>query len=81
MSNHDGSYLLNEVLFLLEKQNFFDFLGKKKTLAFLDEIRTIGHDHDCNDGEILEGIGKNLKVCCCCWSYSKKLEDGICKEC
>lgn len=81
MSNHDGSYLLNEVLLLLDKQKVFDFLGKEKTLAFLNEIRTIGNCHDCNNGEILDGIGGTLKVCYCCWNYSNKLEDGICEQC
>lgn len=32
MSNHAGSYMLNNVISLLKEENVFDLLGKEKTL-------------------------------------------------
>ena len=81
MSNHDGSYMLNTVLFLLKEQNVFDYLGKEKTLKFLNRIRDIGWDNDCNNGEILDKIGEQLGVCYTCWEYGGNLEYGICEKC
>lgn len=81
MSNHDGSYLINKILFLLNRFDTFNILGKEKTLQFLKEIRKIGYDHDCNNGEILERIGEALGVCFTCWEYGSNLESGVCKEC
>ena len=34
MSNHSGSYMLNEILQMLEKNKFFEFMGKEKTHEF-----------------------------------------------
>lgn len=53
MSNHDGSYLINRILFLLNEYEVFNLFGKDKTLQFIDEIRKIGYDQDCNNGEML----------------------------
>ena len=81
MSNHSGSYMLNTVLNILDENKVFQFLGKEKTLKFLKSIRSIGIDYDCNNGEILDEIGEKLKICYACWSYSDRLEDGMCDEC
>ena len=81
MSNHDGSYLINDILFLLDNYQVFKLLGKEKTLQFLASIRKIGCEHDCNAGEILEKIGANLGVCYRCWQYANTLEDGLCPKC
>lgn len=81
MSNHAGSYLLNEVLILLDEQKVFDFFGQEKTLDFLEKIRKIGMYHDCNSGEILDKIGEKLQVCYSCWEYNDNFEHGICLKC
>lgn len=81
MSNHEGSYMLNNVISLLKEENVFDLLGKEKTLNLLNKIRKIGCNYDCNNGEILENIGEELNVCYSCWNYSDELEYGNCKEC
>ena len=78
MSNHAGSDLTNNILCLLDENDIFKILGKKKTLEFLDAVRLIGCENDCNDGEILDVIGEKLKICYQCWEYSEKLQDGIC---
>ncbi len=38
MSNHSGSYMLNNVLEMLEKQSIFDYLGKEKTRSLVHDI-------------------------------------------
>ena len=81
MSNHLGSYMLNAVLYKLRDYNIFDSLGKEKTLALLHDIRIIGFDADCNNGEILYKIGEELGICYQCWSYGEGFQYGICKEC
>lgn len=82
MSNHSGSYMLNEVLFLLEEYGFFDRLTQEEMVTFSNSIAKIGCKHDCSDGEIFSDIGKRIKYCYCCHKFSEELdEDGICKEC
>ena len=82
MSNHDGSYMLNEVLLLLEKRGFFNGLTQEEIKSFVHDIVYIGNCHDCNDGEIFDEIGKRLKYCYCCEKFTEELNDrGLCKEC
>jgi hypothetical protein len=81
MSNHCGSYLINAMLHLLDDYQVYESLGKEKTLAFMEKIRNISFDNDCNDGEILENIGEKLGICYGCWDYKDDLEYGVCKEC
>lgn len=81
MSNHMGSYMLNNVLHLLDEKNVFQLLGREKTLELLQGINRIGCEYDCNDGEILETIGEKLTVCYICWEYHDILEEGICHPC
>ena len=81
MSNHQGSYMLNEVLYALKECNAFEFLGKERTLEFLDKVRVIGDDYDCNHGEILDNIGEELMVCYQCWDYCDAMDGGICYTC
>jgi hypothetical protein len=79
MSNHEGSFFLNEILTLLEEYKFFKKLGSVKTLEFINEA--IQLCEDCNNGEILDEIGERLGICYMCVEYAKKLEDGICSAC
>ena len=53
--------------------DIFKILGEEKTLKLLNEIRIIGFDNDCNNGEILDDIGTKLKVCYECYKYREKL--------
>lgn len=82
MSNHDGGYMLNEVLLLLEKYGFFNTLRQQEIVDFAKDIVTIGNDHDCNDGEIFNKIGRRMKYCYCCRKFSEEFDDdGVCKDC
>ncbi len=82
MSNHDGSYMLNEILELMEHYEIFEFLGKNRTYCLVRDIIKISEDHDCNPGEILEGAGEKFRICYCCLSFAEKLfEEGVCNDC
>ena len=81
MSNHCGSYMLNEVLLLLEKKHFFEKLTVEEKHEFLMDIIKIGYKNDCNTGEILENIGARLGLCYYCLKPSDSFEDGLCPNC
>jgi hypothetical protein len=81
MSNHSGSYLLNDVLKKLEKESFFQFLGKEKTYEFVHYILDASFEHDCNPGEILQDIGERIGICSYCANPADEFVDGICKKC
>jgi len=81
MSNHAGSYLLNEVLQLLERRGVFDFLGKEGAQELVLEIVRLSGRYDCNPGEILDGVGERLAICPWCMSPRADLVEGICRRC
>ena len=73
MSNHSGSYMLNVMLALLERESFFSEIGPEKTEEFLRHIHSLSWDYDCNPGEILDGIGERLAICYTCFTLSEGL--------
>lgn len=81
MSNHSGSYMLNSVLIMLERESVFERLGKDKTHHLVREILEISDDYDCNSGEILSEIGERLSLCYYCRKPADKFRDGICERC
>lgn len=81
MSNHSGSYMLNEVLQIVMEKQIVKIEEKEKLREFAIELLRLGRRHDCNDGEILEGIGKEIGLCYCCWEATEDLERGLCKKC
>jgi hypothetical protein len=81
MSNHDGSYILNDALKVLEKEAIFEIIGEEKSQKIALNFIKIGYKHDCNNGEILSGIGELLKICYCCAENSSKFKNGLCKTC
>lgn len=81
MSNHDGSYMLRDVLTLLDKAGVWEQMPRARTQQLVVEIvRLACHRHDCNAGEILDGHEK-LGVCYYCWSPAETLRRGICRAC
>jgi hypothetical protein len=67
VSNHDGSYMLRDVLTLLDRAGIWEQLPRAKMQQLVVEmVRLACHHHDCNAGEILDGHEK-LGVCYCCW--------------
>ena len=82
MSNHEGSYLLNQVISKLDERKVFEFLGPEKTHEFLQETVNLATlKYDCNSGEILEDHADRFNICYGCLKRSESLEDGLCREC
>lgn len=82
MSNHQGSYLLNDLIAKLDEKGVFDFLGKENTYAFLKEMVQLAEwKYDCNSGEILDGYTSRFEICNCCLESSAELQDGLCPQC
>ena len=81
VSNHSGSYMLNGVLRLLDEASVFEQLGREGTRNLALKILDISWDHDCNPGEILEGIGERVGVCYICGDAADEFIDDECREC
>ena len=82
MSNHSGSYLLNDVLKKLEEFEIFELLGKEKNQQLVLDIIDIGQACDCNSGEILEDIGSRLGICYYCLKPAEEFaDDAMCINC
>ena len=82
MSNHSGSYMLNRVLTLLNREHVFDLLGKEASQRLVaDIVNMAGEQYDCNSSEILDGHEVRLGLCYGCLSATDDLEDGLCVEC
>jgi hypothetical protein len=81
MSNHSGSYLLNEVLLLLEKRGAFDLLGKEPSQKLVLEMIHLSKRYDCNPGEILDEIGMRVGICYYCLTAQSDLMNGVCNKC
>ena len=83
MSNHDGSYMLNEVIKLMAADHVFLRLGKRRSQSLLLGIIKLAVDqHDCNAGEILEDLGERLGICGYCCKPATEFPGGdICRDC
>jgi hypothetical protein len=82
MSNHSGSYMLNDVLFLLERENVFKTLGPDTTRRIAAEIVKLSDEYDCNAGEILDEIGPRIGLCYYCLKPATEFADwGGCTSC
>ncbi|OOB75063.1 hypothetical protein AXF41_01825 [Clostridium haemolyticum] len=82
MSNHDGGYMLNSVLESAIEMKTFEAIEKEKINEFVVRLIRIGRGHDCNAGEILEGL-EVLGICYCCLEDigEANLRGGLCKKC
>ena len=81
MSNHSGSYMLNSLLTMIERESFFSDIGPEKTAEFIEHVRVLVLDHDGNPGEVLEGIGERLGICFQCFQQCDELHHGECASC
>ena len=81
MSNHSGSYMLNGLLVMLERESFFSKIGPARTAEFVSDVLGLAVDHDGNPGEVLDGIGARLGICYQCRRRSDELEHGVCAAC
>ncbi len=82
MSNHSGSYLLNEVIGILDRERVFERMGIADSQRMVTEIvQLCVKKYDCNPGEILEEHGQRLGICYYCLSSAQSLEEGLCVNC
>ena len=81
MSNHGGSYMLNSLLVMLERESFFSKIGPARTVEFVSEILDLAFSYDGNSGEVLDGIGERLGICYQCRRRSDEIEYGVCASC
>jgi hypothetical protein len=64
MSNHSGSYMLNEVIEILDRHQVFAGIEKTTTQTLIKEILLMAtNKYDCNQGEILEGYAQQFNLC------------------
>ena len=81
MSNHSGSYLLNSMLAMLERESYFSEIGLHKTQQFVAHVVGLVREYDGNPGEVLAGIGERLGICYDCIQQSDELDYGLCTAC
>jgi hypothetical protein len=82
MSNHSGSYLLNEIIGLLHREQVFTWLGKGRTQRIvLEMLDRATREYDCNIGEILKGHGATVGLCSYCRSPADDVVEDLCREC
>jgi hypothetical protein len=82
MSNHSGSYMLNDIIQLLNDEQVLNMIGLQKSQQVITKIVNIAsREYDCNRGEILEGHTDYLNLCYCCLSITTDLQSGLCPNC
>lgn len=67
MSNHSGSYMLNSLLVMLERESCFSKIGPARTAEFVSNILDLAFGYGGSSGEVLDGIGERLGIryqCC-----------------
>lgn len=73
--------MLNGVLRILERESFFEHIGKERTQKIVLDILELSYEYDCNPGEILEDIGERVGICYYCNNPADEFRDGMCKGC
>ena len=82
MSNHGASYLLNQVLEMMDDYHMLKNLDPVSRHKFIKSVVELAcEEYDCNQGEILEDIGKRYQICCLCLDQKELGEDDICNDC
>ena len=81
MSNHNGSYMLNSLLVMLERESYFAGIGPEKTAEFVIKVVGLARDYDGNPGEVLDEIGERLGICYQCLRHNDRLDAGVCPSC
>lgn len=82
MSNHSGSYMLNDIIKMLDDEQVLETIGLQKSQQVIAKlIHIASREYDCNSGEILEGHTDRLNLCYCCLAITTDLESGLCQSC
>ena len=51
MSNHSGSYMLNSMLVMLERESYFSEIGPEMTEEFVLHVVGLAYEYDGNPGK------------------------------
>lgn len=87
MSNHSGSYLIQDVLAIIEELGFFENIEKQKISNLCKKIASMAMGHyDCNPSKTMGKMSQKYGICYHCWdvvSDNKKNYDfhGFCSKC
>jgi hypothetical protein len=82
MSNHAGSYMLNEVITILDRHQAFAGMDETALRAVMREIVEMAkNEYDCNQGEILEGVAQQFHLCYYCLADNDNPADELCPTC
>lgn len=83
MSNHDGSYMLRDVLRLMLDKEFFNGKTDEERQDFMRKMMSICDRYDGNVYEAVEGIESRLRYCHMCKKVVQVIheEDSICSKC
>lgn len=83
MSNHEGGYLVSDVLDILDEYKVFELLGTPQSIVLIVQIMKHGsHEYDCNTGEMIsEELSDKLSFCYYCLDQQPGIEEGLCETC
>jgi hypothetical protein len=84
MSNHDGGYMLNDILSWFSKAGVLSEMSKSKRSSLLRLIWSLSNRWDCNWYEIIDtDLAVSLAVCRECQRSSRRIDpkEGICPRC
>ena len=84
MSNHDGSYMLNEALRGLVEAGVLTGISVVQKRAVRDLLWHLTCSYDCNWGEIIDAdLAMLLATCACCARGATRLspDNGHCVRC
>ncbi len=82
MSNHSGSYLLNELLAEAVDLGLLDPISDQQRERLTKKLWSLCREYDCNWGEIIDiPLSEKLGVCRYCGELSTELdENGYCNN-
>ncbi len=83
MSNHSGSYMINELLHEINSTGLFSHLLDEARVKFIGKVIQIGRSYDCNLAEIIdEELACLLSVCRYCGKTKPEIgKGGYCVAC
>ena len=84
MSNHSGSYMLNEFLHSLLEMGVLTNMSATQKTSLYKLLRSTIFNHDCNWGEIIDAeLATVLGTCayCGCRSTAISADNGYCVKC
>lgn len=81
MSNHAGSYMLNEAITILNRHRVFAGIDKTARRTLMREIVAMADRYDCNQGEVLAEVAAEFYLCSYCLADTDNPADELCPTC